>query len=343
MLVARGHEVSIYTLDANNPRIAELSGSGVVVTIDQKIGKLDLRLLWRLRKHILAFRADVVHGFLFDGNVYAGIAASLANVPVLASERNDNYSLNANQRFSLVFLRRLVSGVVANSEAGARFARKIFRLPAQRFHVVWNGIDMAVVDGKGAKCEANFRKEFFGVDKCKVACMVGIVKRAKDYKLALQVGDLLTEKNPDWKVVLVGGPAKAEPDYHVEIMRMWHKLNLEGRVHLTGLRQDVAEIMSQCDVAFSTSLHEGFPNVVLEAMALRKPVVSTEYSDIRLILPESWQVVDSRSPADISAAILRAESERTEIAVKQRAWVEANATTQVAAERLESIYSTYAH
>lgn len=342
-LVARGHAVCIYTLNQSNPRIKELADSGVEVVIDEKRKKLDLTLIMRIQKHIRCFRADIVHGFLFDGNIYAAIAARLASIPVLASERNDNYALNLNQRVSLFFLRYLVSGIVANSKAGARFANKLFRLPAENVHVVWNGINSCAIESKSFSCKANFRRDFFGVTDCKIACMVGIVKRAKDYNLALQVGDLLTSTHPGWKVLLVGGPARDEPAYFDEVVQTWRELRLEGRVHMTGLRQDIAEIMGQCDVVFSTSHHEGFPNVVLEAMTLRKPVVSTEYSDIKLILPESWQVVESRCPVDICRAILKADSEQVSVAKKQIDWVIANATIEVAAKRLEEIYRTYEH
>jgi glycosyltransferase involved in cell wall biosynthesis len=124
-------------------------------------------------------------------------------------------------------------------------------------------------------------------------------------------------------------------------MRSYETLGLVGRVVFAGLRQDVPEIMSQCRVVFSTSMHEGFPNVVLEAMTASVPVVSTAYSDIRRILPNAWQVAGDRSPASLVAAILRADEEHDKVCVQQRAWVVAHATIERAAERLEAVYCKY--
>ena len=99
--------------------------------------------------------------------------------------------------------------------------------------------------------------------------------------------------------------------------------------------------MRQCQVIFSTSKHEGFPNVVLEAMSVGVPVVSTEYSDIRKILPMNWQVVQQRDNLLLVNAIIRADKEKNSVINAQRKWVENNATIQMAATKLEQIYAEY--
>jgi hypothetical protein len=123
--VQRGHAVAIYTLNRELDRLPELEGSGVTVEIDQKRWKIDLGVLGRLVRFIRRFRADLVQGFLYDGNFYGRLAATFAGVPALDSERNDNYSLNRFQRMGEAVSRHLARAVIANSRSGARFAQGV--------------------------------------------------------------------------------------------------------------------------------------------------------------------------------------------------------------------------
>ena len=92
---------------------------------------------------------------------------------------------------------------------------------------------------------------------------------------------------------------------------------------------------------FVTSCREGFPNSVLEAMVLGVPVVSTDYSDIRHILPRAEQVIGARSPDAIAAAIVDAFLDRDEIAAEQLRWVRTHASIEKATENLERVYHQY--
>ena len=92
---------------------------------------------------------------------------------------------------------------------------------------------------------------------------------------------------------------------------------------------------------FVTSAWEGFPNSVLEAMVLGVPVVSTDYSDIRRILPRPSQVVARRAPDDIAWAILDAYGDRDAIVREQKGWARAHAGIEKAALELERVYQRY--
>jgi glycosyltransferase involved in cell wall biosynthesis len=351
-LATRGHEVKIYTLNDDVPRRAELAGSAVELVVDQKSSRLDLAVLRRLRALILRWRPDLVHGFLFDGHLYSRIAAAGTGIPVLNSERSHGYRLSPLQHVAHRLTRALARGVVANTHAGAAFAQRLFALPAEDVHVVWNGVRVDEIE-RSARTALDYRFRFFGGSGVKVACLVGAIKPAKDYPLALATAARLIESDPAWRVLFVGdrlaasgryrpNPGSDTGDYKSAVLRQYESLGLEDRIKFAGQRTDVPAIVRQCDVLFVTSGHEGFPNVVLEAMTLGVPVVSTEYSDIRRILPYDWQVVAERSAPALARAIRRAAGEREAVAARQRQWVVANATVEIAATALERIYEKYA-
>jgi glycosyltransferase involved in cell wall biosynthesis len=351
-MAARGHEVSIYTLNSDVPRKPELAGSPVALIVDQKKAKLDLAVLGRLRGMIARWQPDIVHGFLFDGDFYSRVAALGSGIPVLNSERNDDYRLSWHQKLAHRLTRRLARGVVANTHSGKAFAQRLFALPEDRVHVVWNGICLDELERLAAVPTADVRREFFSDAGVRVACLVGSIKPSKDYHLALESAARLIAADPSWRVLFIGdrlsapGPHKPgrssdTTQYKTDILEHYRRIGLPDRVRFAGLRTDVPALVRQCDVLFVTSVHEGFPNVVLEAMGLGVPVVSTEYSDIRRILPIPAQIVASRSPADIARAVIWARSERSAIASRQKEWVQAYATMEKSAAALEQVYRKY--
>src|SRR5688572_25096339 len=194
-LAARGHEVCIYTLNDDAPRARELEGSGVALVTDQKRSKLDFGVIGRLRAKIRAMRADIVHGFLYDGDIYARIAAFGTGAKVLNSERSTDYTISRGQKLGHMLTHWLVDGVVANSKAGARFAEKLYGYDPRHMHVVWNGMKLEELERR-AESAVDHRAEFFGPGGHKVACMIGHIKPAKDYPLALDAAAALVRMDP---------------------------------------------------------------------------------------------------------------------------------------------------
>lgn len=340
-LTRNGHAVCIYALNRETSRHAELLGSGVEVVFDQKRLRIDPAVLKRLRAKIAHWRPDIVHGFLYDGNLYSRIASLGLDLPVIGSERSDNYALSLAQRIGYRMTSWMCDGVVANTAAGSAFAARTQHIADSHCHVVWNGIDLMEVDARMLTASAVCDEIWPGRELRKV-CMVGAIKNAKDYPLALRTMRSLIDISADWRLVCVGDElTDARSDEKSIVIQECSRLGLDEFVRFVGRRQDVIEIMHSADVLLVTSNREGFPNVVLEAMACGTPVVSTDYSDIRRILPHQWQVVSERDPDKLAAGVLRCFAEREQVARDQRQWVEANATMARSLQTMLDVYGMY--
>ena len=340
-LARRGHSLIVYSLSPNNPRAHELAGSSVQLIADTKSGKFDPGLVLRIRKTIQDFRADLVHGFLLDGNLYARLAVARTSIPALNSERNDNYHIPLRHRLALALTRSMAAGIVANSHAGARFAQGLFRLPPEQVDVVWNGVEPQPDHRQIHACR-NPKEEFFpSTPEVKLASVVAMMRPQKDHVLAVRVAQALVERDPSWRVLFVGDSLPQTNGYKEHVSSVRDQLGLHEIVKFAGVRRDVLDIVRQSNVLLSTSLHEGFPNVVIEAMSVGTPVASTDYSDIRMILPNEWQVVGSRNPSDLASAVIRSDSEKARVSRQQSEWLRVNATLDMEVDRLEAVYRKY--
>jgi glycosyltransferase involved in cell wall biosynthesis len=340
-LARLGHEVSIYTLTRETPRIDELAGTDVDVVIDQKRQRLDIGVLRRLRQHIRKWRPDIVHGFLYDGDFYSRLAGWGAPVPVLNSERSDNYTLSLVQRIGYRLTSMLCDGIVANSYKGAEFARRLHRVRHDKVFVVWNGIDLQEVDARLARAPQPARQIFPGSD-LKRLCMVATIEPTKDHPLALRVVRRLIDDDPSWRLICVGDElSRGIRGYKSEVLAERDRLQLEPFVKFVDSRRDVPEIIASSDLLLVTSVNEGFPNVVLEAMACGTAVVSTDYSDVRRILPVPEQVVGSRAERELADAVVGCYRRRGHLAKAQRQWVEQHGTASASVAALLAVYAKY--
>lgn len=350
-LSRRGNDVALFLLTSKVPRLSELSDLNLTVRVGKKVSKFSFSALRNLRAFIGEWRPDVVHGFLFDANVYSRLAAIGLGVPVFSSERSSNYKLRASQWIAHFPTRRFAAGVIANSYAGAEHARKMFSFPSDRIHVVWNGVDISRLRASArVSGRIGIREEFFDSNELLIATFVGAIKYQKDYLLALEVAGELLALDPRWRVLFVGASLSADvgyanadslrsDGYEAEVMAKFQGMAFRNRALFVGQRGDVPRIVCESDVFFTTSILEGFPNVVLEAMVLDVPVVATDFSDIRRILPFEWQVVGSRKPKDLALAIEKAAQSRGQVVAAQRQWVEANCSISKSVDALVNVYS----
>ena len=339
-LARLGHQVSIYCLSQRTERLHELAGSGVEAIVDAKRRRVDPAVLWRLRRHVRRRRPDLVHAFGSDADVYARVAGLAAGMPVLNSERTDDQRVSRLQHLGYRLTSRLCDGIVANTRAGAEFARRLHRVREDRIDVLWNCIDLHAIDARVARSQQPAREIFPG-PHLKRLCMVLSIKPVNDHPLALRVLRRLVDGDPSWRLICVGEEPAEFRGYHSQVLAERDRLELEGFVKFVGHRNDVAELIASSELLLLTSKHGGFPLVALEAMACNTAVVSTEWGEVRRLLPAAEQVVASRAEADIAAAVLECYRRREEITAAQRRWAEQHGTASARGATLLAMYAKY--
>ena len=238
--------------------------------------------LWGLVRRLTALlkqkRPDLIQTFLFHANLVGRIAARRAGVPWVVSgirvaEQGSRWHLWADRVTS-----RLVDRYVCVSQAVGCFSVAKGGLPADRLVVIPNGIDLQKYPASSAA-----QPQSLGIGPGRrLITYVGRLERQKGVRWLLETASRWLNRLPDWDLLLVGkGPERPG------LERLCRDQGIAGRVHFVGWRPDVPEILAASDLLVLPSIWEGMPNVVLQAMASRLPVVATDVEGVRELLGQA--------------------------------------------------------
>jgi len=227
-----------------------------------------IRQLIRLRRLMKRERIDILHTHDFYSGLIGAAAARLAGVRVVAAQRHLKLSDRRVHQAGMRVIHRLAHRILVNSEAIRERILKDDHSLQEKIVIVRNGVHQAPVSRAQAR-EVLSRE--LGTDEA--AKLIGIAARlqpVKGHRFFLEAAASVLREQPDAHFVLVGdGPLRPVIEKHAT------NLGIADRVHLLGDRTDVAQLISAFDLLVLSSLHEGLPNAVMEAMAARVPVVAT--------------------------------------------------------------------
>ena len=221
------------------------------------------------------FRPHVVQAAHFYANLYVSLAARPYRALGLGAIRNDTwYELAGNGRWGR-WLMRTPHALIVNSHAAKRNAERL-GVDAGAMHVVPNVIDLA-------ECPAPAGREGTARERdgeIVAACVARLVdaKRLDRFLAALAMARCEVPA----LIGVIGGDGPERARLHA----------LAGTLGLLpdGVRfvgpADAAAIFADADILLLTSDHEGFPNIILEAMAAGLPVITTPAGDAGVVVQD---------------------------------------------------------
>jgi len=178
------------------------------------------------------------------------------------------------------------------------------------------------------------------------ARLIGLIGRlhpVKDHETFIKAAGVLASEYPDLHFVLVGEGMEEQNPY---VKGLVVATAAADRFHLLGHRTDVNRVTAGLDIACCSSLSEGSPNVVAEAMACGVLCVVTDVGDSSLIVQELGRVVRPRDPEAFAQAcrelLAIPPSQRRALGAAARARVEEYFSLPKSVARYESLYERLA-
>jgi sugar transferase (PEP-CTERM/EpsH1 system associated) len=286
---------------------AELEARGIPVVTMNKQPKLDLAMLFRLRKLMREQKIDIVHTHVFTANFWGRLAAIFANVPVLITHEHSTFTVdNRYRRWIETVLIRRTNKVITVSENLRNRLVSEGGLPPSVIMAIHNGLRLQPQSANEAR-RAQLRREL-GLEKFDhVIGTVGRLEPRKNYPLLLEAMATLLARHPRTALLMVGSGPEEE-----KLQQQAHNLGINQQVVFTGYRSDISDLLGLMSTFCLSSITEGISMAILEAMAAGVPVVATQVGGNAEIIPdrEHGMLVPSGDVAALANALSETLSNR---------------------------------
>ena len=231
-----------------------------------------LKLIRRLRRALATIEPDVILSFLSYTNTISIIAAWLESfLPKLIISQRGHPSMkdkSAVKRFIYRHMYCKARRIIAISKGLKNILVHDWKILPERIRVINNPVDIGTINL--LQREKVNHSSFISNRDFKVVISVGRLEREKNHFLLLLAFKKVTEEL-NVHLVLIG-----QGSLEQELKNKARKYGIENRVHFVGFQANPYAWLRQADLFVLCSDHEGFGNVIIEAMACGVPVISTD-------------------------------------------------------------------
>ena len=292
-------------LDQPGALAEEIRQDGFAVHLVHRKPGFDPSCVYRLAQLFRRERVSLVHAHQYTPFCYGLSARAVSlHLPVLFTEHGRFYP-DFPRRRRMLFNRLMLRSqdrVVAVGETVRQALIDNEGIPPHRTSVIYNGIDPRPFAEVRQSERGRLRAELGLSDRDFVAIQVARLDYLKDHITALRVASRMAAQHERFRLVLVGeGPEQLRIEQEIQRRR------LELHVQLLGCRRDVPRLLAAADVCLLTSISEGIPLTLLEAMAAGLPIVSTDVGGVREVVGDDGNALLARAGDDqqLAAALLR--------------------------------------
>ncbi len=215
-----------------------------------------------LYKLVKKINPILIHSWTIHDNAYAGILGKILNIKSVGSIRGSMYGTGfAKLSYALKQTAlRIVDVLIVNAKSLKKEAID-FGLPEKKIKYISNCVEVN-------KDNRTVSKEF-------IVCCIGNLRKNKNQSFFIKIMKDVIDDIPVAKGWIIGQPVDDEPNVQIELANEIRIHQLEEKVCLLGFQSNIIKLLKKCSILVVPSKSEGMPNVVLEAMSIGIPVISS--------------------------------------------------------------------
>jgi glycosyltransferase involved in cell wall biosynthesis len=253
--------------------------SAPIITINSKtkmhpaLKFIQLFFSWHKLAQALKTEQTIL-SFMTRANLINLLAKFFFKHKAIISERTQpssafQHGLKKIQKFLIKKLYPKADLIITNSQGTKLDLIQNFAIPANKIQVISNMLDLTYIQ---QQAQESIPKEYLPIFQRPVIINIGRQKTAKGQIHLIQAFQQTLKKQPNLNLLILGGSGEKE----TEIAELITKSNLTEHVFLLGDQQNPFKFLKKAQIFVLSSLWEGFPNVLIEAMACGLPVIAAD-------------------------------------------------------------------
>jgi glycosyltransferase involved in cell wall biosynthesis len=294
-------EVSLCGLKREEPATRWLGEQGIPVHHLGR-GRFDPRIVADVTALARRLGTRILHVHGYAAADFGRIAARLAGCRLVLHEHFADPRMPAYQGLADRLLAPLTDAAIAVSRSTREFLVARRHVPAGRVRLIWNGAPLDEFAPVARERALRVRRELGVADDARLVGTIGRLNAQKGHRYLLDAAARVAGRLPDTRFVIAG-----DGDLLDELRRQARDLGIGARVVFAGHRTDVPDLLGALDVFCLSSLYEGTPLALFEAMAAGKAIVSTNVDGCREVLEDeaSGVLVPAADPVALAEALER--------------------------------------
>jgi len=319
-----------------------LTDSGVVLHyIPDSIKSIPKRMIF-LYRLLLKIKPQVIHSWSMHDNIYAGIIGRLLKISsIFGSVRG---ALHGSTFIRSTLLIKLISLIWVNKIVVNALSIKeeliATGIPLKRIIFLPNCVEINQIKD----LEKN-NNTLENEDKDIIICTIGNLRKNKNHLFFVKIMDNIIKSVTNVKGWIIGQPVPDEPQLENVIRKKIHSMGLEDKIILLGFQDNTTELLKRSSIYVFTSLSEGTPNTILEAMASGLPVISSNVGGIPQIIADGvngflFDLNDQYKFEKTIKNLLMNERLRKSVGKNAMIYVKKNHDPNKISSILESIYTS---